>query len=110
MGSKYGFLTSSQTFSPPRAVRKASTLPSPPSATGMDRTSQPGNRASMRDFIMAQISAEDSVPLNESGISTAFFIITPHVVRSIRFSHAVKTEKTLASLCFHHIISPVFCN
>ena len=70
-------MTVTRTFSPPRAARKQSTLPSPPSATGMDTTWQSGKCSATLPPMISQIRAEDRVPLKESGIRTTFFISLP---------------------------------
>lgn len=57
------------------AVRKASTLPSPPSATGTDFTWQPGNTLPAAFAISSHTCREDRVPLKESGAKTIFFIV-----------------------------------
>ena len=61
---------------PPTAARKASTVPSPPSATGMAQISASGSSRNISSDAMRQISAEDSVPLKESGISTYFAMVS----------------------------------
>ncbi|MPM52066.1 hypothetical protein SDC9_98819 [bioreactor metagenome] len=74
MSSKYGFFTVFVIFSPPTAERKQSTLPSPPSATGMDTTSQSAKCFFTFLDIMLHMSSELNVPLKESGIKITFFI------------------------------------
>ena len=73
MSSKKGFFTTAVSFVPPTASKNASTLPSPPSATGMLKVSHDGNISATASFIRVQMRAELIVPLNESGISKIFF-------------------------------------
>ena len=54
------------------AARNASTLPSPPSATGMETTSASGTWRRRASRISWQISREDMVPLKESGMRIHF--------------------------------------
>ena len=61
---------------PPTAARKASTVPSPPSATGMAQISASGSSRNISSDAMRQMSSEDSVPLKESGISTYFAMVS----------------------------------
>ena len=57
------------------ASTKQLTVPSPPSATGMPSTRQPGNSFGTDVRAMAQISWLDSVPLKESEMTMIFFIL-----------------------------------
>ena len=62
-------------FSAPSAQTKQSTVPSPPSATGMVSTSQPGIWRLTVFSAIWQNSSADMVPLNESGMIIHFFIL-----------------------------------
>jgi hypothetical protein len=63
--------------SPGSAAKKQSTVPSPPSATGIAVTWQSGKNAGMVCEAMAQISALEREPLNESEITMQLFIGRP---------------------------------
>ena len=66
--SPQGPVTVSVIASPPTAARKASTVPSPPSATGMERGCQSGASMATARAMISQARAEDRLPLKESGI------------------------------------------
>ena len=55
-------------------LRMTSSVPSPPSAAGMDVTCASGMTSSAAFFMMAQRRAEERLPLKESGISKIFTI------------------------------------
>ena len=55
-------------------LRMTSSVPSPPSAAGMDVTCASGMTSSAAFFMMAQRRAEERLPLKESGISRIFTI------------------------------------
>ena len=56
------------------AAKNASTLPSPPSATGMETTWAWGQRANTSWERIWQISWEEMLPLKESGIRITLFM------------------------------------
>ena len=72
-------MTVRTTRCPPKAVKKASALPSPPSATGSDTTCAWGSTRRIPASMDAQTWAEVMVPLKESGTSTNFFMANPSV-------------------------------
>ena len=72
---------------PPTAARKASTVPSPPSATGMAQISASGSRARISRPRMPHISPEDREPLKESGIKMYLLIVYPPGVICCRVQH-----------------------
>ncbi len=65
------------TRSPPQAVRNASTLPSPPSATGRETISVSGKISRIALVSSPQTSREVIVPLKESGAKMIFFMARP---------------------------------
>ena len=72
--SKWGPFTVAVIFCPPNAERKQSTLPSPPSATGIEITLQLGNCFVISADMISQICVEERVPLNESGMRITLFM------------------------------------
>ena len=77
MASPYGPVQATGTCCPPTADRNASTVPSPPSATGMAQISASGSCDRMASATIWQTSREESVPLKESGIRTYLRIAAP---------------------------------
>ncbi len=75
IGSNRGPWTSTSSKTPPRASTRASTVPSPPSATGIFTVSASGIALKMPFSTASPASLDERQPLNESITITAFI---PH--------------------------------